>query len=79
MFRNIKEYINNSELKITILEDRVNVINYDLIRDITDKQVTFTKQNRLIKIIGKDLKLNKLLDQEVLVIGKILKVELNNE
>ena len=64
MFRNIKEYINNSELKITILED---------------KQVTFTKQNRLIKIIGKDLKLNKLLDQEVLVIGKILKVELNNE
>lgn len=79
MFRNLREYINETELKITILENRVNVMNYDRIRNITDKEISFTKGKNRIKIIGKDLKLNKLLDQEVLIIGNILKVELINE
>lgn len=79
MFRNLREYINESELKITILKDRVNIINYDRIRNITDKEISFTKGKGKIKISGKDLKLNKLLDQEVLILGHISKVELDHE
>ena len=71
MFRNIREYINETELK-------VNVLNYDRIRDITDKEISLTKGNGKIKIIGNNLKLNKLLDQEVLIIGNILRVELDD-
>ena len=67
MFRNIREYINETELKITLLKNRVNVLNYDRIRDITDKEISLTKGNDKIKIIGNNLKLNKLLDQEVFV------------
>ena len=78
MFRNIREYINETELKITLLKNRVNVLNYDRIRDITDKEISLTKGNRKIKIIGNNLKLNKLLDQEVLIIGNILRVELDD-
>ena len=78
MFRNIREYINETELKITLLKNRVNVLNYDRIRDITDKEISLTKGNDKIKIIGKNLKLNKLLDQEVLIIGNILRVELDD-
>ena len=78
MFINIREYINETELKITLLKNRVNVLNYDRIRDITDKEISLTKGNDKIKIIGNNLKLNKLLDQEVLIIGNILRVELDD-
>lgn len=78
MFKNIREYINETELKITLLKNRVNVLNYDRIRDITDKEISLTKGNDKIKIIGNNLKLNKLLDQEVLIIGNILRVELDD-
>ena len=78
MFRNIREYINETELKITLLKNRVNVLNYDRIRDITDKEISLTKGNDKIKVIGNNLKLNKLLDQEVLIIGSILRVELDD-
>ena len=78
MFRNIREYINETELKITLLKNRVNVLNYDRIRGITDKEISLTKGNDKIKIIGNNLKLNKLLDQEVLIIGNILRVELDD-
>ena len=78
MFRNIREYINETELKITLLKNRVNVLNYDRIRDITDKEISLTKGYDKIKIIGNNLKLNKLLDQEVLIIGNILRVELDD-
>ena len=78
MFRNIREYINETELKIILLKNRVNVLNYDRIRDITDKEISLTKGNDKIKIIGNNLKLNKLLDQEVLIIGNILRVELDD-
>ena len=78
MFRNIREYINETELKITLLKNRVNVLNYDRIRDITDKEISLTKGNDKIKIIGNNLKLNNLRDQEVLIIGNILRVELDD-
>ena len=78
MFRNIREYINETELKITLLKNRVNVLNYDIISDITDNEISLTKGNDKIKIIGNNLKLNKLLGQEVLIIGNILRVELDD-
>lgn len=79
MLGNIREYISSNELQITVLLDRVNVLNFDRIRNITDKEVSFTKDKRKIKVIGKNLKINKLLDDEVLIIGNIMKVELDHE
>ena len=31
MLRNLREYIDDKELKITILKNRVNILNYDRI------------------------------------------------
>ncbi len=78
MLRNLREYIAPDELKITITMDKVNILNYDRLRDITDKEISFSKNNKKVKVVGKDLKLNKLLDQEVLIIGNIKKVEIDN-
>ena len=75
MLNNLREYIDNKELKITILENRVNVINYDKLRDINDKEIVLTKDRKKIKILGKRLKLNKLIENEILILGFIEKVE----
>lgn len=75
MLNNLREYIDSKELKITILENRVNIINYDKLRDINDKEIVLTKDRKKIKILGKRLKLNKLIENEVLVLGLIEKVE----
>ena len=75
MLNNLREYINDSELKITILKNKINVVNYDKLRDISEKEIVLSKDNKKIKILGKNLKLNKLLDNEILIIGLIERVE----
>ncbi|MBR4619131.1 MAG: hypothetical protein IKO49_07490 [Bacilli bacterium] len=79
MLKSLREYISDNELKIIVFEDRVNICNYDRLRDITENEISFTKGKNKIKVFGKDLKLNKLLDNEVLILGIIKRVELNNE
>jgi len=75
MLNNLREYIDSKELKITILENRVNIINYDKLRDISEKEILLTKNNKKIKVLGKNLKLNKLIENEILILGFIEKVE----
>ena len=75
MLNNLREYIDSKELKITILENRVNIINYDKLRDISEKEILLTKGNKKIKVLGKNLKLNKLIENEILILGFIEKVE----
>lgn len=75
MLNNLREYIDSKELKITILENRVNIINYDKLRDISEKEMLLTRGNKKIKVLGKNLKLNKLIENEILILGFIEKVE----
>lgn len=72
---NLREFIDSKELKITILEDRVNVINYDKLRDMNEKEIMLTKERKKIKVLGKNLKLNKIIENEILITGLIEKVE----
>ena len=71
MLNNLREYIDSKELKITILKNRVNIINYDKLRDISEKEILLTKDNKKIKVLGKNLKLNKLIENEILILGFI--------
>ena len=64
-----------NEFKITILKDKINIINYDRIINLTDNEVSLKIENIKIKIYGNNLMLNKLLDREVLLTGKVSKVE----
>lgn len=75
MFKDLREYIMENEFKITILKDKINIINYDRIINLTDNEVSLKIENTKIKIYGNNLMLNKLLDREVLLTGKVSKVE----
>ena len=64
-----------NEFKITILKDKINIVNYDRIINLTDNEVSLKIENTRIKIYGNNLMLNKLLDREILLTGKVSKVE----
>ena len=75
MFKDLREYIMENEFKITILKNKINIINYDRIINLTDNEVSLKVENTKIKVYGNNLMLNKLLDREILLTGKVSKVE----
>ena len=79
MFKDLREYIMENEFKITILKDKINIVNYDRIINLTDNEVSLKIENTKVKIYGNNLMLNKLLDREILLTGRISKVEFNYE
>ena len=47
-----------------------------ILREVKSDVVTLTKEDKLLFIRGKDLKLDKLLDNEIIITGLILTIEL---
>ena len=76
MIKEIINYIKDDKFKIIFVNNSVNIINYDKLLEISEKIVTLEKENRLINIKGSNLRIGKLLDNEVLIIGIINKIEL---
>lgn len=77
MFNRIKEYINDDEFRLTVLENRIYIINYLKIISLDDDRISFlTKKGRVI-IKGSKLSLNKMLDDEVLISGIVSNIEVD--
>ncbi len=75
MFERVKEYIKDDEFRLVLFSDRVYIINYLEILTLNNKRISINNGNNLIVIKGEDLVLNKLLDKEILITGKILTIE----
>ena len=71
----IKEFINPKNLKITYLDNKLNVLNYDEIIILLDNKIILSKNNNIITITGSNLTLLKLLDNEILIKGSIKNIE----
>ena len=76
MIKKIINYIDDNSFKINYVNNSVNVVNYDKILEVTDEVIRIIKDNKIILINGNDLRLSKLLDNEILITGLIHKIEL---
>ena len=76
MIKEVINYIKDRDFKIIYANNSVDIINYDNLLEIREDVVTIKKDNKLIIVRGKDLKLSKLLDDEILIMGIIQKIEL---
>ncbi len=76
LYQELRNYIDNQKFKLTYSNDYLNIINYIKIIVLENNLIEVLVPNRLVKIKGKDLKLLRLLNQEILVKGLILNVEL---
>jgi len=72
---NIKNYILEKDFKIILSNNYIDIINYLDIISIDDKNITI-KSDKNISIKGNNLSVSKLLDNEILIIGDIEKIEL---
>ena len=74
LFNDIRNIINEDNFKIIIDNKYIDIIIINKIINITDSLVTI-KPNKKINVHGKNLKVSKLLDDEIMVIGDIIKIE----
>lgn len=75
MIDKIRDYIKDDEFRLTIFKDRLHIINYLDILTLSNKYISVDTGDNLIVIKGENLILNKLLDNEILITGKIYTVE----
>jgi len=75
MFNNIRNYLNDNMFRINIYENKINIVNYIDIITLEDNRISIKYESGLFIIKGKNLTLNKLLDKEILITGKISSLE----
>ena len=75
IIQQITNYINDNKFKILYVNNNLNVVNYHKIIEIKDDIITI-ETNKLILIKGHNLKINKLLDNEILITCIIKEIDL---
>lgn len=75
MLRKMYEYIKDEEFRYTIYNDRIHIVNYENINSLNSEEVFIRYGNKKIKVKGRKLVLNKLLEHEALIIGEVTNIE----
>ena len=75
MFNQINNYINDKEFRFTIYENKIHILNFKRIISLEENRISFQGANQKIIIEGNHFIVSKLLDQEMLIMGVIQKLE----
>ena len=71
LIRKIDNYINDKNIKIISSNNYVNITNYIKILDFDSNNIDIELSNYNLLIKGKELVINKMYDNELLIKGKI--------
>ena len=71
----IRSYILENDLKITILNNKINIVNYKDIGHFDTNKVIIKVEDGQIVIKGSELVVSKLMNSEVLITGKFSNIE----
>lgn len=69
----------DEEFKINVFKNKVNIKNYEEIDHFDDKKIIVNYNLGEVTISGNELVIEKLLDDEILISGSIMKIEFKNE
>ena len=75
VFEGIRSYIEDNETKITILNNKINIVNYKDIGLFDSEKVIVRVDKGQIVVKGKDLAVSKLLNSEILITGNFSNIE----
>ena len=79
MFNRLSNYINNDKFSLTITDNMLHIINYKKILSLDEEYISVITDNKKINIKGDKLTPQKLLDDEILLIGKIKNTAVVND
>lgn len=71
----IRSYVNDSDLKITILNNKINILNYKDIGHFDSDRIVVKIEDGEIVVKGKDLVVSKLMNEEILITGEFNNIE----
>ena len=71
----IRSYIMENDTKITIINNKINIINYIDIGHFDNNKIVVKLKNKNIIIKGENLVVSKLLDSEILITGEFYNME----
>lgn len=75
MFKDLRNIIYDKEFKVTIFKNGVNINNYKEILIFEENQILVSTNEASVKVRGENLTINRLLENELLIEGKIKTVE----
>lgn len=70
MLNNLRSYILETDFKITILKNKIDIVNYIEIDHFDDTKIIVRFEDGHLIIKGENLTISKLLNDELLIIGK---------
>lgn len=73
--KKILDYIKDTKFRITIYENKIDICNYKEIIIFETNKIVINCNTFNISIKGNNLVINKVYDNEVLVLGNILNIE----
>ncbi len=79
MLDKIRKYIVDEDERIIYFNRKVYISNFSKILEIGSESISVKSKNGIFIIIGENLSLLKLLDNEVLISGKIKNIEVFDE
>ena len=73
---NINRYLMDTESKLILKDNYLNIINYIEIKDFSSNKILVKTKSKIITIKGDNLVVSKMQDNEVLITGIISIIEL---
>ncbi|MBQ8131168.1 MAG: YabP/YqfC family sporulation protein, partial [Bacilli bacterium] len=71
----INRYFNDTEFRYTIYRNRIHILNYLKILSLEENRISILFQGGRILFRGRGFVLEKLMDQEVSILGEVLGVD----
>ena len=71
----IRSYILDDDLKITIINNKINIVNYKDIGHFDSDKVIVKVEKGQILVKGSDLVVSKLMNSEILITGNFSNIE----
>lgn len=68
---NVMRYINDTDFQIVYINGEVNIVNYDRINYMENEKISLSYKSGTVVVIGNNLRVKKLLDNEVIIVGDI--------
>lgn len=78
MKESINRYFNDLDFRYTVYSNMLHIINYTKVLSLEEKRVSILFNNKRIVFKGDNFILKKMLDNEVLIRGVVLGVEVND-
>ena len=72
----LKEYIYDNKFQLLVVDNTINILNYEELISFSDIKVIIKCKNNNLTINGKNLIINKMISNELLIKGVITSIDI---